>query len=81
MTYKLLTVWKDIEAYLLEEGGYVKGNQDTYDKAKAINMSVLISFIKATQPKVWQRYKNVYGEKSERQLYQTFHQNIEDYGS
>ena len=24
----------DIEAYLLSSGGYVKGNQKTYDKAK-----------------------------------------------
>lgn len=70
----------DIEAYLLEEGGYVKGNQDTYDKVRAIDMPVLISFIEATQPKVWQRYKNVYGEKSERQLYQIFQQNVEDNG-
>ena len=70
----------DIEAYLLEEGGYVKGNQDTYDKVRAIDMPVLISFIEKTQPKVWQRYKNVYGEKSERQLYQIFQQNVEDNG-
>lgn len=70
----------DIESYLLEEGGYVKGNQDTYDKTRAIDMPVLISFIEATQPKVWQRYKNVYGEKSERQLYQIFQQNVDDNG-
>ena len=31
----------DIEAYLLSHG-YVKGNQDTYDKGKAIDMPVLI---------------------------------------
>ncbi len=70
----------DIEAYLLEEGGYVKGNQATYDKVRAIDMPVLISFIEKTQPKVWQRYKNIYGEKSERQLYQIFQQNVEDNG-
>ena len=58
----------DIESYLLSHG-YVKGNQDTYDKGKAIDMPVLISFIQATQPKMWQRYVNVYGEKAEKQLY------------
>ena len=51
----------DIEAYLLSEGGYVKGNQATYDKGKAIDMPVLISFIEKTQPKMWKRYQNVYG--------------------
>lgn len=69
----------DIEAYLLSHG-YVKGNQDTYDKGKAIDMPVLISFIQATQPKMWQRYVNVYGEKAEKQLYSIFQQNVEQNG-
>ncbi len=70
----------DIEAYLLNHGGYIKGNQDTYDKAKAIDMPVLLSFIEETQPKTWQRYKNIYGEKAEKQLYTIFQQNVSDYG-
>lgn len=69
----------DIESYLLSHG-YVKGNQDTYDKSKAIDMPVLISFIKATQPKMWQRYENAYGEKAEKQLYSIFQQNVEHMG-
>ena len=69
----------DIESYLLSHG-YVKGNQDTYDKGKAIDMPVLISFIQATQPKMWQRYVNVYGEKAEKQLYTIFQQNVEQNG-
>lgn len=68
---------QDIESYLLKEGGYVKGNQSTYDKTHAIDMPVLISFIEKTQPKVWKRYQNVYGEKSEKQLYNIFQQNVE----
>lgn len=71
---------QDIESYLLNEGGYVKGNQSTYDKAHAIDMPVLISFIEKTQPKVWKRYQNVYGEKSEKQLYNIFQQNVETDG-
>lgn len=58
----------DIESYLLSHG-YAKGNQSTYDKAKAIDMAVLVSFIEKTQPKMWQKYQNVYGEKAEKQLY------------
>lgn len=69
----------DIETYLLSNG-YVKGNQATYDKSKAIDMPVLISFIQATQPKMWQRYVNVYGEKAEKQLYTIFQQNVEQNG-
>ncbi|MCH5226777.1 MAG: type I restriction endonuclease subunit R [Muribaculaceae bacterium] len=70
----------DIESYLLNQGGYIKGNQATYDKAKAIDMPVLISFIEKTQPKVWERYKNVYGDKAEKQLYNIFQQNVDTYG-
>lgn len=66
----------DIEAYLLNEGGYIKGNQKTYDKARAIDMATLISFIAQTQPKMWQRYQNVYGERAEKQLYTIFQQNV-----
>ena len=69
----------DIEAYLLANG-YTKGNQDTYDKGRAIDIPVLISFIQATQPKMWQKYCNVYGEKSEKQLYTIFQQNVEQNG-
>ena len=69
----------DIESHLLLNG-YVKGNQDTYDKTKAIDMPVLISFIQATQPKVWQRYVNLYGDKVEKQLYTIFQQNVDSYG-
>ena len=70
----------DIESYLLNHGGYIKGNQATYDKARAIDMPVLISFIENTQPKVWERYKNVYGDKAEKQLYSMFQQNVQSYG-
>lgn len=69
----------DIECHLLSHG-YVKGNQDTYDKGKAIDMPVLISFIQATQPKMWQKYQNVYGDKAEKQLYAIFQQNVADFG-
>lgn len=69
----------DIESHLLSNG-YVKGNQLTYDKNRAIDMPVLISFIQATQPKMWQRYVNVYGEKAEKQLYTIFQQNVEQNG-
>ena len=69
----------DIEAYLLSHG-YRKGTMATYDKARAIDMPVLVEFIQATQPKMWQRYQNVYGDKAEKQLYTIFQQNVEQNG-
>ncbi len=70
----------DIEAYLLNEGGYLKGDQSTYDKRRAIDMPVLLQFIQATQPKVWQRYVNLYGDKSADQLYKVFQADVANYG-
>ena len=69
----------DIEAYLLSRG-YRKGTMATYDKQRAIDMPMLVEFIQATQPKMWQRYQNVYGDKAEKQLYTIFQQNVEQNG-
>lgn len=85
METKEINLEQDIEAYLLKKGEYVEGvrtqsKKSTYGKAKAIDMPILISFIESTQPKVWKRYQNVYGEKAEKQLYAIFQQNVADYG-
>lgn len=71
---------QDIETYLLSEGGYIKGTMDTYDKKRAIDLNVLTSFIEATQPKQWARYKNIYGANVEAQLYKTFQHDVAQLG-
>ena len=71
---------QDIEQYLLSEGGYVKGTMATYDKKRAIDMPVLIQFIETTQPKQWAKYKNIYGENAEHQLYKMFQNNVAQSG-
>ena len=70
----------DIEAFMLSAGGYRKGDMKTYDKEKAIDMPVLIEFISKTQPKMWKRYQNIYGEKAENQLYKTFQNDVVSFG-
>lgn len=70
----------DIEHYLLTQGGYVKGDQKEYDKTRAIDMATLVLFIKLTQPKVWKKYVNIYGENSRTQLYKVFQRNVADFG-
>ena len=61
-------------------GGYIKGNQATYDKQRAIDMPLLIRFIEQTQPKQWSRYQNIYGDKAPDQLYKTFQYDVSKYG-
>lgn len=70
----------DIESYLINEGGFVKGNQGTYDKKRAIDMPTMLRFVETTQPKIWQRYQNIYGENSEKQLYKVFQDNVSQLG-
>ncbi|MBO4850191.1 MAG: type I restriction endonuclease subunit R [Prevotella sp.] len=70
----------DIEQWLLNEGGYTKGDQRTYDKERAIDMATLTQFLALTQPKQWERYMRKYGDKAENRLYQVFQENVVRYG-
>jgi type I restriction enzyme R subunit len=71
---------EDIETYLLTEGGYTKGDLTTYSRAKAIDMPKLISFIKATQLKQWERYERNYKDEAESKLYKRFNEEVETHG-
>lgn len=69
-----------IEEWLLNSGGYVKGNQNDYDYDKAIDMKALVRFIEETQGPKWRRYVKKYGDKSEQQLYQDIQADVTRYG-
>lgn len=71
---------QDIETYLISEGGYIKGSQATYDKAKAIDMHLLRTFIANTQGKAWERYNKIYGADTESQLYKRFSEEVDAKG-
>ncbi|ONI47822.1 restriction endonuclease subunit R [Candidatus Epulonipiscium fishelsonii] len=72
---------QDIETYLLSaEGGYKKANKKGYDLDKAINISTLVKFIKASQSKDWERQVKRDGDEAEKRLYLCLQDNIEDVG-
>lgn len=75
--YKEKRFEEDIENYLLTSGGYTKGDMSTYDRSKAMDMPKLIEFIKATQPKEWERYERNYKEEAEKKLFKRFNEEIE----
>lgn len=77
MDYKEKRFEEDIENYLLSKGGYTKGDLITYDREKAIDMPKLIAFIKATQPKQWERYERNYKTDAENKLYKRFNEEVE----
>lgn len=80
MEYKEKRIEEDIESYLLTSGGYTKGDNLTYDRNKAIDMPKLIQFIKATQPKEWERYQRNYKDDAEKKLYKRFNEEVEAQG-
>ncbi len=80
MEYKEKRFEEDIESFLLTSGGYIKGNQLTYDRNKAVDMNKLIEFIQATQPKQWDRYIKTYKEEAEKKLYKRFNEEVEANG-
>ncbi|MBQ7536746.1 MAG: type I restriction endonuclease subunit R, partial [Rickettsiales bacterium] len=72
---------QDIESYLLsDEGGYIKGTMATYDKAKAIDLLILKTFIENTQPKAWERFCKLYGDKADQQLFKRFDEEVQAKG-
>jgi len=54
-----------IEEHLITRGGYEKGNPKSFDREVALDRDTLINFVKATQPKKWERYCTIYGSSVE----------------
>ena len=71
---------EDIEAYMLSAGGYTKGDLKTYDRAKALDMPKLISYIEKAQPNEWKRYNAIYGSDSENKLYKRIDESVKMHG-
>ncbi|ERI90647.1 type I site-specific deoxyribonuclease, HsdR family [Clostridiales bacterium oral taxon 876 str. F0540] len=60
---------KDFEDFVEEclmEQGYIKGNTFDYNRELALDTKTLFSFIKATQPKEWQRHESNYPGNAEK---------------
>ena len=69
-----------IEQWLVNEGGYVKGNQATYDKERAIDLPTLIRFIDLTQHKKWELFCRKHGANAENRLYNDLQDTVSRYG-
>ncbi|MFZ5945121.1 MAG: type I restriction endonuclease subunit R, partial [Bacillota bacterium] len=55
-----------IEYYLTNEGGYIKGNAASFNKELALDTTTLLTFVKNTQSKEWDKYRTIYGINSEK---------------
>ena len=70
----------DIEAYLLENGGYTPGTQLGYDKYLALNVETLAAYLQETQPAQWRKHVRNYPDDPVKQLGKRVNQMIETYG-
>ncbi len=71
---------EDIESYMLSEGGYTKGSDITFDREKGLDLTKLIKYIEATQPREWERYQKIYGSDSISKLYKRFDESVDMHG-
>ena len=71
---------QDIEEYLITEGGYRQGNSSAFDRKLALDKGTFVSFIKASQPKKWERYVKIYGAESEKQIIDRFNREVKMVG-
>lgn len=63
---------QDIEYYLCNHGGYIKGDPKAFDRKLALDVKTFVSFIKATQPNAWEKYEKIYGADSEVKIVDRF---------
>ena len=68
VNYREIAFEEAIEKYLTEEGGFSKGNRESFDSARGIDPTVLIPFIKETQPKEWEYLERILKDKTEEVL-------------
>lgn len=70
----------DIEYSLLTYGGYAKGDAKVFDRTVALDVATLISFVKATQPKSWEKYETIYGTSCEKSFVERFCKEVRSLG-
>ena len=70
----------DIEYSLLTYGGYSKGDAKVFDRTVALDVATLISFVKATQPKSWEKYETIYGTSCEKSFVERFCKEVRSLG-
>ncbi len=69
-----------IENSLLEKGGYIKGNPEDFNREMALDPKAIISFIKESQPKAWEKLENIHGSEVETKFLQRLRKELDNRG-
>ena len=54
-----------IEESLLTQGGYLKGDPETFDRELALDRAELFAFLRDSQPKTWAKLEGLLGAQTE----------------
>lgn len=67
---------QDIETSLVNYGGWdaCAFSNLHFDASKGIDLSTLIQFVQATQPKAWKRYENIFKSDAPDKFYKRFNE-------
>lgn len=69
-----------IEEYLVNYGGYKKGNAKDFNRELALDTQTLLTFVKKTQLKKWERYVTIYESDAEKQFINRFNKEVKNNG-
>ena len=59
-----------IEDYLLEKGGYTKGDMADFSRELALDRKTVLAFLQQSQPKAWERSSTIHGSDVESKIIQ-----------
>lgn len=73
---------QDIETVLTSTGGWqsVRFQDTNYDPTIGLDATVLIDFVKETQPRAWKRYVTIYKEDAENKFIKRFNEEVTTHG-
>jgi type I restriction enzyme R subunit len=63
-----LTFEQAIEATLLEQGGYVKGNSSDFDVKQGLFPLYITEFLRLSQPKAWAKIESIHKDEAEKKV-------------
>ncbi|HBZ35899.1 MAG TPA: restriction endonuclease subunit R, partial [Rikenellaceae bacterium] len=69
-----------IEKFLVTEGGYQKGDANSFDRVLALDTDTLLSFVQTSQPKKWEKYILVYGSEAPNAFVRRFDKEVASRG-
>ena len=70
-----------IEQHLLNHGGYERGTNARWVRELALDRETLLEFIRATQPKEWERLSAIHGEEVERKFLLRLYKELDNRGT